>query len=84
VVEMATVKVNIEAVEVQLRNAQVTTPAIIRIFQDHIDLRIITPDGQLGIEAALVDNKIRLVLRNHTMNDPIEPYVMTLYDFFKS
>jgi hypothetical protein len=75
---------NIEAMQVQLTNNLVTSPAIIRLFQEHIEVDIVVPDGKIGIDIGLVDSKIRLVLRNYTGDNEIKPQVMTLYDFRES
>lgn len=69
------VLINVEVFEVQLINSQVTSPAIIRLGKEHIDVDIITPDGQIGIEVGLIDS---------TISGPMEPYVKTLYYFGKS
>lgn len=75
------VSLNLEALEAQLENDQITSPAIIRIFQDHIDFDITTPDGQAGIEVGLRGSKLVLVLRNYTGDNDIKPQVFTLYDY---
>lgn len=58
-------KVSMDALEVQLANAVVTTLAVIRLYPDHVSIEFPLPDKYLEATFALVGNEIAVTTRNY-------------------
>lgn len=79
---MSIVQIPIEFFEIRLENRLIGVPVQVDLRKDAIALEVFVPDRMLQIELDVVEDKVRLIIRNYTKEGG-KPQVIDLYSFFK-
>ena len=76
---MIKVTIPISELEVQMHNGIITTPVVIRLDADVVDVDFVASNTEIHFEFALAGSVLRMVVRD--MAETVGVSVIELYDF---